>query len=479
MRFFSEGSLRNYQIVLFSIVIVFKISLTVFTINQQYESDVPESFALCTGDCPSYLEPIENLVKHHSYTPDFRMPGYGVFYLPLYYFFSKPVAMNLLIVLQTLMDILAAFLFIKLAILYTGKKTAGISALIFYGIGCTISVYNKSIQTESITASLFVYSIYFIVIYHQSKNKIHLLLSSLFMTWSYFCRPVFFPLFILLSLFMVYNHYKNFRTVNLVFFLLPFLLIQGAWTLRNYFHHQKVFLLTKTAYLPLYQSSELAAYSFQGTIGDFRDNYFFPDSNWKNRSTPRYDIDTVEFPSEIYTKDFNRDSLIELRRYAKILRSTSDTITALQKIQYNDLFTIKAERYTSSIKRNHPFLTYIKAPAIRVYKHLFKSSGVQYLFMKGFNSLTLIEKTLKMFFIFIFLSALYGSLFFIISIIINYKNPLNILFCLFCLYGMLIHPTILGTANPRYLYAFYPILALCATLFYTNISFLKISEKFK
>src|SRR4051812_34908512 len=94
---------------IFLVVLFSKVFVTLFTIFQQYDSEVKGSFALCLGDYITYVEPIENLVNHGHYTPDFRMPGYGIFYLPLYFLFSKTIALNLLVIVQLVFDIVASF----------------------------------------------------------------------------------------------------------------------------------------------------------------------------------------------------------------------------------------------------------------------------------------------------------------------------------------------------------------------------------
>src|ERR1700739_489512 len=54
-------------------------------------------WGITEDDTFTYLNPIDTLVKTGNYSPDFRMPGYGAFYLPLAFFFSKTIAYNLLL----------------------------------------------------------------------------------------------------------------------------------------------------------------------------------------------------------------------------------------------------------------------------------------------------------------------------------------------------------------------------------------------
>ncbi|HWY97510.1 MAG TPA: hypothetical protein VNY36_00375, partial [Bacteroidia bacterium] len=67
-------------------------------------------WAVIHDDTNSYLLPIENLINKGSYTPDFRMPGYGIIYLPLLLFFKKTMACNILILVQLLFSTISVYL---------------------------------------------------------------------------------------------------------------------------------------------------------------------------------------------------------------------------------------------------------------------------------------------------------------------------------------------------------------------------------
>lgn len=247
---------------------------------------------------------------------------------------------------------------------------------------------------------------------------------------------------------------------------MPFMLIQGSWTLRNYIQKNKLYLLTETAYDPCYSNLDLACWEFSKTFDDIKGSYFFPDKEWNNRSTKLTNIDSVKFPMNIYTPSFNEDSLKILRNIAKLI--VCDTVTFSNKQVYKNIFTEKIKKYTQSIKSNHFALVYIETPLKRLFKHTIKASGVQFLFIAQFSKLTLWEKIFKLFFILIYQIAFYSAIFFIVKLFIVKNKPIFYVLGICCVYGLTIHPIFIGTSDVRYLYSFYPLIAFCGTLFYSS-----------
>lgn len=450
------------------IIIVVKVSTFLFLISQQYHTRIEGTFARCGGDCPSYMEPIDNLLNTGSYTPRFRLPGYGIFYLPLSILFSTPIALNLLVIIQLIIDICAAFVLIKTLFILTKKVSSIYLGLLFYGIGITITTYTNHILTESITASLLVFCIYGLVRYLDEQKVKWLLVTSFFGVWVYFCRPIFLPIFILTFLFIVYLSYRKRSFKSILFFLIPFFVIQGSWNVFNLAQGGKSFFLVETPYNTDYKENILVTWEFIKGFDDFKAPYFFSDADYPNRTSKIVDVNTVEFPDNIYTEDFNRDSLIELREMAAFLVNEKSLETEVHP--YDQVYTEKMKRYTVSLKKNHPFMYYIETPIKRTFNHVFKSSGVQFLYDSSFDSLSAPKKLIKLFFVFIYLIATYGAVLFIFYTFLLKRTDLYLLFSIFALYSFCITPSfIIGTSDVRYLYPFYPIISVCAVLFYIDI----------
>ena len=433
------------------------------SLHQNYQGYIEGTFAVCTGDCPSYLDPIDHLVTSGSYDPDFRMPGYGAIYLPLRFLFAKRIATDLLVLLQVLLDALATYLLAKGIWRLTGSRRAFLIGFFLYGFGCAISGSNIFILTESLCASALAFAFYFTTSYLRKTSSAALFMASTMITWAYFMRPIMVVLTLLLLVFLavVVLRRKQHRSRMLTMLVLPILLIQLPWTIRNYHRYGEVFLLTRTTYYPAYSKAQLATWKFVGTFDDAPKLYFFPDLQWTDRQTDMVDVRSIPFPARIFTKDFNADSLEVLRTYCALLQARSTPAT--EKAYYDSLITARVDGYTASIKANKKFMTYVETPLKRACKHLFTSSGAYKLFHDPFSQLNMSSKLIKLFGTAVYLLALYGSLLFAFWSLRHFKRGWWFL-TLFLGYGLLVHPVILGFQDTRYLYAFFPVMCICATL---------------
>src|SRR5471030_837148 len=97
----------------------------------------------------------------------------------------------------------------------------------------------------------------------------------------------------------------------------------------------------------------------------------------------------------IYTKDFSEDSLLLLRSLTNEMNEANTSIDRKKTI--DNILTAKYINYKMSVKENHPFLVYIKTP-IMLSLNLFIQSGVHNLFFFPFSYLSIVEKTIKLFF---------------------------------------------------------------------------------
>jgi hypothetical protein len=336
-----------------------------------------------------------------------------------------------------------------------------------YGSASTISGFNAFILTESPTASFVVFAFWAVMRYIRSGGRWHLVFAGALLTWSYFMRPVLMPIAVLSILAMCTLAWRRERNQlgTLVLIWLPLVLAQGAWTLRNYIVKERIFLLTATSYYPWYPDGQIASWRFVGTFGAASAHYFFQGSSWANLRVPLADVSNVNFPEEIFTPDFNADSLIALRRYCGILE---DPATPPERKHFVDsLLVARFDRYTASIKRHHPFMAYVGTPAMLARRHVLGSSGVYNLFILPFSQLGPAAKAIKLFGMAVYLTALYGSLLFLVLAAVRRSTGYWVL-SLMLVYGMLIHPVIMRHDDPRYLYVFYPLMCVCSAVLYAE-----------
>jgi hypothetical protein len=450
-----------------ALALLVKVGYLFISVAQGYASQVSSSLAICSGDCASYIAPIDNLVEHGTYSPDHRMPGYGAVYLPLRWLFGEGRSLDALVVLQLLLDALAVYALARSVERITAARAAFFIGFALYGLASTVSGFNAFILTESLTASALVFALWAVIRYAQEGGRWFLVFAGLMLTWCYFMRPVLLPITLLsYTVIFILAWRKEHRSgVAMVLISLPLLLAQGAWTLRNKMVKDKLFLLTESVYYPWYPAGQIASWRFVGTFGAASTHYFFQGSSWANLRVPLADVSKVTFPERIFTPDFNADSLVELRRYCGILE---DPATPPERKHVVDsLVVARFDRYTASIKRHHPFMAYVGTPAMLARRHVLGSSGVYNLFILPFAQLGRAAKAIKLFGMTVYLLALYGSLLFLVLAAVRRNTGYGVL-SLMLLYGMLIHPVILRHDDPRYLYVFFPLMCVCASLMYAE-----------
>lgn len=454
----------------FTILLIIKFTFLFFIIDQNRPTTIPGSVAICSGDCDSYLPPIDNLVEYGSYSPDFRMPGYGIPYFIFRSFTDKSNAANLLIIFQTLVDAIASLVLAFTAYRITRRKATFYLTILFYGAAITVSCYNNWILTESLTASSLIFGFGFIQLFASNKKNYWLFLSGLFFTWAYFLRPVNFPILILAAgtIFIVA---KGTRIKSSIIFLLPAILINSIWTARNYHEKNKIFLLTETRYSPLfYSESSLECLNFCKTFSDFKiTSCFFVKSGLKyfGQSVQTLKLDDIEIPDELYTKDFNLDSLLLIRQYFDEIAAPETSIER-EKI-LDKIIAEKFRRYTESIEQNHPFLVQVKTPLILTRRFLLQS-GAHNLFFLPFSFLSTSQKMAKSIFILIywivFISFLLGLILCSGKIL---ENKLILLSYAIAFYIIFIHSIFLRSIEFRYIIPAYPFFVIGAVFFINSL----------
>jgi hypothetical protein len=449
------------------VALLVKVGYLLISVAQGYVTQVPAALAICSGDCTSYIGPIDNLVSEGHYTPDHRMPGYGALYLPFRWLFGEGRALDALVLLQVLLDALAVYVLARSVQLLTGECAAFHICFSLYGLASTVSGFNAFILTESLAASTMVIAFWTVVRYHLGAGRLYLVLGSALMTWAYFMRPILLPLTGVALVVMAVMAWRREAGpwATLVLIAFPVILIQGAWTMRNVLVKNKVFLLTETMYYPWYPAGQIASWTFVGTFDTSSALYFFQGRSWANLRVPLGEVSKAAFPGKIYTPDFNLDSLLELRRNCAELE---DTATPPARKHYVDsLLVARFGRYTASIKRHHPFMAYVATPAMLVRQHVFGSSGVYNLFLLPFAQLGPAARMVKLFCMTVYLVALYGSLLFLCWSVLRGNTGYRVLSMLL-LYGLLIHPVILRHSDPRYLYVFFPLMCIGASVVYAR-----------
>ncbi|PCJ01415.1 MAG: hypothetical protein COB15_00390 [Flavobacteriales bacterium] len=445
------------------IALFFKLLLLLFFLDGS--NNIVGFFGFFGGDSIGYTEPIENLIKEGNYSPDFRMPGYGLFYLILHYFLPKAIALNALIVFQLLLDSITVYLLARIAQLIFKRKLYFYCTFFLYAISTYTSIWNSHILTESLSTSFLIITVFFLLKYIKNHKLSYLFLSGLTITEVIFLKPVFAPLILLMIIILIKHSVKEKQLITkTLIFISSFLIIDGSWMIRNYIHHNKVTLFTTTIIHPSYESDPYyLTWNFLKSWGGSHEHWDTgSEIRWFGKGADQHfgkGVDkSAKIPDYIYTSKFNLDSLKLIREKLVIY----DQLTSFEKIKCRNEIKKSMDKYTQSIKDEKPFLFYVKAPLILTHDMLIHS-GTYNLFSKSAAELNTYEYIIKVFY----------SLLYLVTLIMGFLGLLlmtkkSILFHIISLitgifvYTIVIHSIIFRFTEARYFVPAWPFVVICA-----------------
>ena len=434
--------------------------------NHPYH-DIAGIWGATMGDDSSYIVPIDNLLKHGVYSPDYRMPGYGAVYLLFRLFFSQAGACNSLLVLQLILAASSVY-YLALAAKYLFKKDSVFYAVFYLFLLSSFSnFFDAYIGSESLCTSLLIFSIYFFVRYFQAKKDKYLFFSGLFATWAIFTRPVFIGLLAICCLLILIHKSTNFKTKSksIFLFLIVFVLCEGSWIYRNYETHEQFLPATTSgefypedvaSYLqPLFEFTE----SWGGVCSLTNKP---PDINWFQYhyagQTPITHFDSL--PDNIYTSAYNKDSLLRLKKMIKDLQNPSIDKATVSAYQLE--LQTKFNQYGLAFKREKPFVYFVKAPMKMICAMLYCSITRNYL-NRG-QSVPFLGSFITAINYLIYLTIVLSGLIGVLVLTISGIKKLSYLLVipLTPLYILLVHPFIFRFFDPRFLMPVFPFLIVCS-----------------
>lgn len=455
----------------FLFALVFKLLFFIFQISvHPPQAEIPGFFGTTWGDTFSYLDPIDKLVTKGSYWPDYRMPGYGLAYLPFRLIFSKAVACNLLVILQLLVASISVYLLAQTAKKIFHTNVAFYSTFYIYTISCLSNLCDASLQTESLTVSLLIIATWFFVRYFDSYNKRNLLWSGFFLTWTIFFRPVFSPLLAIYFLVLIFREVRaGHGFIKAFVFLIPFILMDGLWIARNYRCYKSIIPLTRLMYYPAISENQIGPTMefVRAWGGDYVWWNAAAEVRWFGRKAdppgriPLTDNE-VHMPSYIYTSKFNEDSLKSLKKIF-IRLETDSTLTDSLRAQNFLYLRGKFYSYIASIRQEKPMVYYVKGPLRALKRFLINSGNNDLFYYIQDDKLTAFQRIFKLFYCCFYYIILVFSF---IGILLMGKNisRLNVvsLIPIIPLFTIIIHPIILRVSEYRYLMPAFPFLIVCA-----------------
>lgn len=437
------------------------------------------------NDTQSYFEPIENTIDNKTYSLNekvslFRMPGLLPVYGPLYLFFPKSVARQLFVLLQIIGDaLLACLVFILLF------KTIGASPFFsflgwgLYIVSTFVSSYNHYGLPETFaTLTLTCFLIFLIRFFTDYKLK-SALLSGYFLCWFTFLKPIgivfyivigFIFLILLLKREQAYTK-KNLFIAGLIF-ILPFLIFDGIWTIRNYSIRHKVIPLSSVldnsdARTYLKKFFKTTGLSFQSFSGRDHMTWFSPRSDKPNDEAF---FNSDPFPKWMYTSEYNFDSLKVLRSmYWQVFNN--DSVVSNKQSEIN--FKNKIDDYIGAFKKEKAFHYYITVKAIAFRDFLF----VKTTYNLPFSGNTTLQKTSRgAYFLFYYLVILSFILFSVLVLLRRFREGKAVILILTICWSFIFAHILLGTIENRYLVPVYPMMLILSVICWKNLLD-KIQEK--
>jgi hypothetical protein len=361
------------------------------------------------GEEEFYFDSISNLISHgqYNYTLNYmpgyagRMPGYGLVYGIFKIIFPNSViaGYNGVIVMQLLLGTVAMIYLAK--ILFTLTKDVKLCSvfLIVYALSAYSIQTDMFLFTESFAASALIFSTYCFLQGLSSDRLFYYFLSGCWLSWVVFLRPFMLPFFgVWLAIYAYYQwhhlvkHLRRFSYTSALF-VLPFLVPDAAWTIRNWtIYHQLVPLQTQYAGMQ-YSDLFLESRSFASALGE-EPVVWSPHSllTWLTRPTAA--PETAPRPWQL-TKHGTYDSLVWLR--SQILISKNNSLPVATRI-YSEKQAVSAlRRFRVAFINEHPFIYYIIVPLRLTYYLALTDSGAS-VFAWPFNELAVWQKIIRLYF---------------------------------------------------------------------------------
>lgn len=427
-------------------------------------------FAIDFGDTWSYLDPIDALVAHGSYTPDYRMPGYGAPFLILRMGLDHDAATNVLVLLQLLLAILALYSAARIAGAMFGSARAFIATFALLGASMFVSAFDPQLATESFCASAIVLMLHALM--KAQRTNAHpgwWAVAGALLAWCVFLRPVCVLIIppVALALLLRRGIGWSLRLKHAALVLLPFIVSDAAWTLRNVRVHGEPRPLANGVFYPEWTTSPMFAITrfvqlYGGTTIWWDSHSDIRWFNVRNLGDPLPSPGTTGQPppSWILTKEVSMDSLralSDLMARAHDLRTDSTERVRL----IADIFT-RTDRYCASARREHPFGTQVLGRLHCLWNFLWQG-GAARLYFNPWEETPLSARVVKVvqgaIYLFVVFAGMAGALRSLLRA--SAVIPGGIVPWIVVL-GVLISPLVFRFCDYRYIVPMFPLLAIHA-----------------
>lgn len=361
-------------------------------VQELKHDEVPGMFSVETGDTRGYLEPVEKVLAGGNYDPDYRMPGVGASYWLFRQFLDQGSSRDAQVVLQWCLSGLNVYLLALLAWRMSGSERTALAVYGAFLLSANSSWFDSNIASDSLAISTLIIQSHLLQRAFDTGERWALLLSGLMLAWFTFLRPVGAALFMpaVLLIFFFARPTRSLKPVML--FILPFLIVDGAWTIRNWRVNKEFSPLTNQGLLPEEFTSELRGHAMHFIQG-YGGNYIWwapgSDIRWYGLGKGGAHLDdegrlAAPPPDHAFVQGYTMDSLVRvgqrIRNLDNGLLSPSDSL--------NEVLAINAtlDRYASLYKEGAPFHYHITSRLLML-KNVMWQHGGEGLILRPFSVL--------------------------------------------------------------------------------------------
>ncbi|WP_460550234.1 hypothetical protein [Hymenobacter daeguensis] len=368
--------------------------------------------AVWSGDTFSYLDPVENLFRYGTYAQDLarletyagRMPGYAVVYGGLRLALAPGAAADGTVVLQVLLSLASLYCLGRLAQAATRRAPAFQWTVLLYAANTFTTVFDVRLLTESFAISALIIGIYAFYLAQQRLSAAWLLAAGGWLAWAIFLRPFLGPVLGLLAAWYwgrawmpAHNQPQpalRRHVLQGALLLLPFLVADGAWVLRNWpWYHRLVPLQSNTWAGYKNPPALLELNDFMGAIGEEHAWWTAgSDMAWFYKPAAEGAPNFRGQPGKLAPPAYTYDSLVRVRHYLALARDSTQLPATRQAAETKAKRALVA--YKRAFQRLRPGRAYGVAPVKLAYGLLLAHPG-DYLFRRPFAELPPLQKGLK------------------------------------------------------------------------------------
>lgn len=422
------------------------------------------------GDVEGYIGPIESLLRGDGYQPDHRMPGYGAPYLLLRLLMGQGASLQMMVLLQLFASSLAVVLIAHLGSLLSNDPRVFRWTFWLALASTYASLYDREIRPESFAVLALVGAAQQAVLHFRTGSRTNVLLSGCALTWLIFMKPVYLPLLALLGLAIVLHKGAALRSRLLAVVVLgiPWLVVDGAWCLRNALKHGEFRPLTDGMLYPDLRVSIrhpllrlMQAYGTSFIWWDPSAEIRWFNIRQEENGQAQFPDRQPPLPDYVYTDACPRDSL---RAIADDVARYNKTTDEGQREQLLAKVNADCDRCIASFRTEHPFHYHVTA-RLRMLKTFLLHSGTSTLMGRPMAQLDPVRIIVRASYSFLYLASfLLGSLWALRSLVHRGSSPGSRLCAALVLYGITIFPFGVRMTESRYSTTIYLLALLLAIL---------------